>query len=128
MPFLLLAVEFDKRLRLVETSRFWCLFCERERSYQLREWSQNRLGVFLVIPWFTKERGRFVRCDECRETFDPECLDESSTKTRNQLTVSVPDFAWAPARVRPSSSPQAQGSSLAGYLGWDEAPPEVTGE
>lgn len=127
---ILLHATFERRLTLVETGRFWCLFCDAERSYQLREWSQSQLNVFVIIPWFQKERGRFVRCDECRETFDLECLDETSTKTRNELTVSVPLFAWEPARLPAGEGGPSAGRrpDLAEYLGWDELSAEVTSE
>jgi len=94
------------RVGLIGSGRFWCLYCEGEHGYQLRQWGQVR----------------FVRCDACQATFHPECLDESSTKTCDELVVAVPESAWAPARV-----PRWE-QSLSEYLGWEQEPPEVTSE
>lgn len=114
------------RVGLVEAGRFWCLYCEGEHGYQLREWSHTKDAV----------RGmRFVRCDACQATFDPECLDESSTKSCDELMVGVPEFAYGPAEVPTWASllplpkePRPDGEKLAEYLGWQKDSPEVTGE
>jgi methionyl-tRNA synthetase len=85
--FAFTAVANLRQVGLVGTGRFWCLYCESEESFQLRTWRQ------------IKAAGAFVRCDACEATFDPECLNESSIASCDELMVSVPAFAWEPAAV-----------------------------
>jgi len=77
----------------------------------------------------------FVRCDACQATFDPRCLDESSTDTCAELMVNVPEFAYGPAEVPaweslqpPRKEPIPEGLTLREFLALADAPPEVTSE
>ena len=88
---------------LLGSERFWCLYCETNRSYQRRAWSSTFFVVFLPVA---NTRGEFVFCQACGSAFDPECLDESTTATCDELIMQVP-FPALSARVRaqPRTSP-----------------------
>lgn len=83
-------VIFGRRVavRLRAVGRFWCLFCEADRDYQYREWRRMRTVFFLSVREIGS--GEFVRCAVCENAFDPECLDESSTASCEELLVEVP--------------------------------------
>ena len=94
--------------RVVGAGKFFCLYCETDRAYELREY-QSTTGA---------EGGMFVLCGACGTAFDPECLDESSTGDLRELEVDVPGEALealAPWNRYEVSAPE----SLDQYLGRD---------
>ena len=93
------------RTRKTGSGRFWCLYCETEQDYERRAWTSSWAALFVPVG---SSRGEFVLCSNCESPFDPECLDESSTATCDELMLVVPHAA-----VR--SRPRAQ-VSLAQYL------------
>ena len=95
-------------VKLVASGRFWCLYCREERDYEHRTWVGTRTLFFMPIA---ASRGEFVLCHTCECAFDPECLDESSTRFLEELMLIVPRGAIH-ARPRPNVS-------LAEYLGHD---------
>lgn len=92
------------------TGDFFCLFCEKDRGYQHREWRSTR--TFFFIPVGTGG-GEFILCLTCHNPFDLECLDESSTAHWQELVVYVPSFAVA---ARPGGR-IAEGLTLTEYVG-----------
>lgn len=72
------------------TGHFFCLYCERERSYQHREWRSARSVYFIPV---SSRGGEFIRCDACENAFDLECLDESSTAFYHELLSDAPASA-----------------------------------
>jgi len=117
-----LAVVFGSsgHARLKDSGEFFCLFCKADRRYSLREW--RRTSHFFFIP-LGSTGGEFVLCSTCQSAFDPECLDESSTKELDELEVDVPGFACG--KLRPRSY------GLSKQLGYDPrtvgaAPPQTT--
>ena len=96
-------------VNLKGTGRFFCLYCEAERSYQHREWRTTSVLFFIPLT----RGGEFILCPDCESAYDLECLDESSTATYDELMVDVPDVVIrARARVHPG-----EGLSLAQYIG-----------
>ena len=96
------------RVAQVGSGRFWCLHCETERDYLRRTYIRTRALFFIPI---SNSRGEFVLCRTCDSAFDPECLDETSTASCDELLLDVPYEAVA-ARVT-TRRPQV---SLAEYL------------
>jgi hypothetical protein len=85
-----------RKLRVRGEGQFFCLRCEAESAYELREWStKSQVETVLV----SGEGGSFVFCVSCRTAFELECLDESSTAELADLETVVPRFAYA-ARAR----------------------------
>lgn len=88
------------QVKQIGSGRFWCLYCRAERDYERRTWTSTR-AVFLM-PVFAS-RGEFILCRTCECAFDPECLDESSTRLLEELMLVVPLRAIR-ARPRPNVS------------------------
>jgi hypothetical protein len=77
-------------VRLKGTGEFFCLHCEKERTYQHREWKGTESLFFIPV---SSNSGEFIRCDTCENAFDLECLDESSTAFCHELLADAPDSA-----------------------------------
>jgi hypothetical protein len=88
--FLALVVGWRVRVRLKGTGDFFCLHCEKERSYQHREWRGTESLFFIPV---SASGGEFVRCDTCENAFTLECLNESSTAFWHELLADAPDSA-----------------------------------
>jgi hypothetical protein len=91
--------------KTIDSGRFWCLNCETERDFERRTWAATRAVFFMPVA---SSRGEFILCKACESAFDPECLDESSTASCDELLLDVPHAA-----VRARTRPQV---SLAEYL------------
>lgn len=113
-----------KRVRVTDTGTFFCLRCNADCGYELREWWGTPPLLFLAV---LVSHDQFVLCTTCRTTFDPECLDESSTAELRELEIDVPEFARKALRARPAHE-------LARYVGHDsldheqahaQAPPQA---
>lgn len=88
-------------VNLKGTGRFFCLYCEAERSYQRREWRITSVTFFVPLT----RGGEFILCPACESAYDLECLDESSTAVYDELVVDVPDLViQAAVRGRSRSS------------------------
>lgn len=88
--FLVISAGRRVQVGLKGTGDFFCLFCEKERKYQHREWRSS--GSFFFIP-VGIGGGEFILCLTCQNPFDLECLDESSTADWQELVVYAPSFA-----------------------------------
>jgi hypothetical protein len=89
-----------RRVRVEKTGagRFWCLYCETECDYERRAWALKRSAYFIPVA---VRYGEFVLCRSCEAAFDPECLDESSTASCEELLlIDVPQAAIT-TRLRP---------------------------
>jgi hypothetical protein len=84
------AAGWREAVRLKGTGRFFCLQCEKERGYQHREWRSADSLFFIPV---SSSGGEFIRCDACKSAFELECLDESSTASREELLADAPDSA-----------------------------------
>jgi hypothetical protein len=88
---------------LKASGTFFCLYCNADQRYQHRVW-ESTMHVFFVPLGNT--RGEFVLCLNCESTFSPECLDETSTATCDELIMEVPmKAAGANLRFRPRTAP-----------------------
>jgi hypothetical protein len=98
-----------RRVRVTETGTFFCLRCNADSGYQLREWRESAPLLILTIlaPY-----DQFVLCTTCETAFDVECLDESSTAELHELEIDVPDFTRKVLRSRVPHD-------LASYVGRD---------
>lgn len=105
------------RVTLKGAGRFFCLYCEQAREYELREWSRT-----LVARPENRWR-EFVLCCECESPFSVECLDESCVGSFEELLVSPPnravytklrDVPWRSSEYddAPSSRLRADGSEV----------------
>lgn len=99
------------RIRVQRTGegRFWCLYCEGEHDYERRAWSAMRSAYFIPV---SSRHGEFVLCRNCEAAFDPECLDESSTATCEELMLVNVPWKAVTMRLRPGD----QGAPLTGHL------------
>ncbi|WP_034262957.1 hypothetical protein [Actinospica robiniae] len=100
--FFLFSAGYRKTVRRVEEGMFFCLRCEAECAYELRELHSEQ-HVFRVLPVHESSR-MFVLCTGCGTAFDPECLDESSTAELAELEIEVPHFAYGNFAPRGSRS------------------------
>lgn len=90
LVFLVFSAGGREAVRLNGTGRFFCLHCEKERSYQRREWQSTDYLFFIPV---SSSGGEFIRCDTCGNAFNLECLNESSTASFHELLADAPDFA-----------------------------------
>lgn len=98
-----------RRVHVRGKGSFFCLHCEAQRAYEIREWSvKSQVESALVAG----ESGTFVFCVNCRSAFEPECLDESSTAELSELEAVVPRFALAD---RASSAEESDPPLMLGY-------------
>jgi len=116
-----LAVVVSRRTSATVTGQgeFYCLYCRAAQGYEQRRW-QRTLHLFRFWP-VGGSSGEFVICRTCGSTYDPECLDETSTAELDELLVEPPyqvtDVAGlGPGRARATrtgrSGPEGQ---LSGY-------------
>jgi len=77
------------QVRLITEGEFFCLYCNADRHYQHRVWAEIRFYYLAQ----RKTSGEFVICDACGNTYDPQCLDESSTAEFEELLVEPPHRA-----------------------------------
>lgn len=89
---IILAVRRRNKVRVVGEGRFFCLRCETEAAYELREWSTV---LWLAFVRTLQRSGRFVLCIKCRRAFELEVLDETSTADHLELEAVVPEFVYA---------------------------------
>lgn len=102
-------------VHLKTTGTFFCLYCNAEQQYQHRAWESVAHLFFVPLGFST---GEFVLCLNCESAFAPECLDETSTATCDDLIMEVPmRAARADLRFRPRTAPPAPA-----YDEPDEAP------
>jgi hypothetical protein len=88
---------------LKASGTFFCLYCNADHRYQHRAW-ESTTHVFFVPLGIT--RGEFVLCLNCESAFSPECLDETSTATCDELIMEVPmNVAVANLQFRPRTAP-----------------------
>lgn len=81
---------FRNRATATVTGRgeFYCLYCKAKRGYEQRRWRRTA-HLFYVVP-VGGSFGEFVLCLTCGNTYDPECLDETSTAELDELLVEPP--------------------------------------
>jgi hypothetical protein len=84
------ALIISNRISATVTGRgeFYCLYCKAEQGYEQRRW-QRTAHLFRFLP-VGGSFGEFVICLSCGNTYDPECLDESSTAELEELLVEPP--------------------------------------
>ena len=111
--FVVWVIGSKKETRVKDAGEFFCLHCMADRSYSLREWRRT-FRLFVLIPLSTTG-GEFVLCSTCETAFDPECLDESSTKELDELEVDVPGFACGPMGPPGAGSSRPQFSANSAF-------------
>lgn len=102
-----------QRLRVspVGEGEFFCLYCRVDRRYERRAVQKTTYALYVAMRESSVE---FVLCDSCGSTFDPECLDESSTAELEELLVDPPWDAVLPAALSRESS--GSGPALADFV------------
>lgn len=84
------------RVSAVGEGRFFCLYCRADRRYERRAVQKTAYVLYVAVR---ESSADFVLCDSCGSTFDPECLDESSTAELEELLADPPWEAAAPAAL-----------------------------
>lgn len=92
-----LAVQQRMLVSTVDAGQFFCLYCRADQRYERRAVHRTAYALFVAVRESSAE---FVLCDFCGSTFDPECLDESSTAELEELLVGPPGDAVLPAALR----------------------------
>jgi hypothetical protein len=95
--------------------KFYCLHCKAERDYEQRSWQRT---VHLLRIWpLGGTFGEFVICLACGSTYDPECLDETSTAELEELLVEPPYQVTDVAGLAPGTRTGRGGpeKQLSGY-------------
>jgi hypothetical protein len=103
----------QQRLRVdaVGEGEFFCLYCRTDRRYERRAVQKTVYALYVAVHESSAE---FVLCDSCGSTFDPECLDESSTAELEELLVDPPWEAVRPAAL--GREPGRSGPGLADFV------------
>jgi hypothetical protein len=86
--FLVMVASRRTTAKVTAQGEFYCLYCKAEHGYEQRQW-QRTVHLFRVWP-IGGSSGEFVICLTCGSTYDPECLDETSTAELNELLVEPP--------------------------------------
>lgn len=116
-----LAVVYSIRTSAKTTGHgeFYCLQCRADHCYEQRQW-QRTVHLFRFWP-IGGTSGEFVICLTCGSTYDPECLDETSTAELDELLVDPPRAVTSVAglgsgrsRGRNTGRPSPEGQ-LSGY-------------
>lgn len=112
-------VSRDTSATVTGHGEFYCLYCKAEHSYEQRRW-QRTVHLFRFWP-VSGSFGEFVICLTCGNTYNLECLDETSTAELDELLVEPPfrvtDVAGLKAGLAPGAATGRFGPErqLSGY-------------